>query len=77
MSTWRPIETAPKDIVFRDGIHSYGRYILVYRTYGEVDRVRWWQTDEPGVGNFLDGGGNAVRPAYWIPLPKPPKGEAK
>lgn len=81
MSEWQPIETAPKDIVGRQRMisggayHEYGPYILAHPVFGQVARVRWWQTSDgdPRARNFLEDGGNAVRPTHWMPLPEPPR----
>lgn len=70
---WQPIETAPKAIIRTDGMHDYGERILAWPCFGEVMRVRWWQTNQGGqASNFICDGGNAVRPTHWMPLPPPP-----
>lgn len=73
--TWQPIKTAPKKIVDRDGPHEFGPYILAYPVFGEVARVRWWQSadGEERYRNWLEDGGNAVHPTHWQPLPRPPR----
>ena len=78
---WQPIETAPKGIVARESYgsqgncHELGPYILAFPVFGGVARVRWWQvSDDHTYCNFLEDGGNAVRPTHWMPLPKPPTG---
>lgn len=85
MSEWQPIATAPKSIARREAyvsgeaFHEFGPYILAYPVFGEVARVRWWQSSKYGTPgherscNFLEDGGNAVRPTHWMPLPEPPK----
>lgn len=73
MSEWQPIETAPKDIRWKDGFQNFGPLILAYPVNGKVDTVEWWQSERnPTACNFLDGGGNAAHPTYWMPLPDPP-----
>ena len=72
MAEWQPIETAPKEIEWGGDGHGYGPYILAWPVFYEVTRVRWWQSKSGGK-NFLEDGGNAVRPTHWMPLPDPPK----
>ena len=74
MAEWQPIETAPKTIVWRNGIHRYGEYFLGYAN-GDVRRLRWWDGNEAGETrwcNFLGDCGNAYHPSHWMPLPEPP-----
>lgn len=76
MSKWKPIETAPKEIVSTYDSAQYGEYILGYPIYGHVARIRWWQSKNDDTGryrNFLADGGNACHPTHWMPLPEPPK----
>lgn len=88
MSKWRPIDSAPKEIVYQDVtpfgpkedplIHEYGPHILAYPVSGgRAGVVRWWQSNkvEPNgrrPSNFLGDCGNAYRPTHWMPLPKAP-----
>lgn len=73
-SAWRPIEAAPKDIVWCMNGHEYGPYILASVRGGDVDRVRWWQFEKDrGACNFLTAGGSPVHPTHWMPLPGAPK----
>ena len=61
MSTWDPIETAPKD----------GTRILVYREF-----ERGYENRRIGVDFFKEGNWYKSRlwmpPIYWMPLPTPP-----
>lgn len=65
MSTWQPIETAPKD----------GRLLLVFDRSGRGSMVAWydlgsWQShelDSPWGGNYCP------TPTHWMPLPEPPE----
>lgn len=67
---WPSIDTAPREIVSRDGIHGYGRYILAWPARGgEVSRVRWWQAGDNS--NFIDDGNCAVFPRVWTEMPMP------
>lgn len=69
---WRPISTAPKDEIYRDGQNAYAKYILIWYSGALVPlRARWWQADS-GANNFLADGGWAVFPTHWMPLPPPP-----
>lgn len=68
---WQSIDSAPKECVWVDGIHRHGPWILAYPVFGRVARVRWWESDS--ASNFLEDGGNAVRPSHWMPLPSEPK----
>ena len=69
---WRPIKTAPKGEIYRDGQSAYAEYILIWYpgTLAPL-RARWWQADS-GPNNFLADGGWAVFPTHWMPLPPPP-----
>lgn len=69
---WRPIDTAPKDEVYRAGPNAYAEYILVWYP-GAIAPIRacWWQSDS-GRCNFLADGSYAVFPTVWMPLPAPP-----
>jgi hypothetical protein len=74
MSAWQPIESAPKHIVYTDGRHRHGPYILVW-SGGEVKRARWWDANNEGETkycNWIADGGHAVHPTHWQPLPDPP-----
>jgi hypothetical protein len=71
MSTWQPIETAPKDesdiIVCRSGKEVIATFNIVY--WNDTDlgsRTHPWC--------FVDGGGAYHRdwPTHWMPLPPPP-----
>lgn len=74
MSEWQPIETAPKETRWSNGINSFGPLILAFPVNGKVDTVEWWQSQRnPNACNFLDGGGNAAHPTLWMPLPDPPE----
>lgn len=73
---WRPIESAPRDVVHEFGQHRYGRRILVWDGCGEPIRARWWFCDG-GAQNFIADGGLAVFPTHWMPLPAPPIEPAK
>ena len=72
MAGWQPIETAPKDEIYRDGQSAYAEYILIWYpgTLAPL-RARWWQADS-GSNNFLADGGWAVFPTHWVPLPAAP-----
>ena len=72
MAGWQPIETAPKDEIYRDGQSAYAEYILIWYpgTLAPL-RARWWQADS-GPNNFLADGGWAVFPTHWVPLPAAP-----
>lgn len=71
---WQPIETAPKDSVYRDGNNHYSQYILAWWP-GSIApvRVRWWYRDDSDACNFLADGGWAAYPTHWMPLPAAPK----
>lgn len=70
---WQMIETAPRTIVRTSDGHEYGEHFLAWPCFGEVMRVRWWQTTRGGpASNFICDGGSVVRPTHWMPLPKPP-----
>lgn len=71
---WQPIETAPKAIEWRSGIHEYGPYFLAWPVFGDVARVRWWQSGEGKdmACNFIADGGLAAHFTHWMPLPEPP-----
>jgi hypothetical protein len=75
MTEWQPIETAPKEIVWKDDQSEYGKHILVGPYHGEVVRARWWQWRTNGeitASNFIIDGGHAARPTHWMPLPSLP-----
>lgn len=65
---WQPMETAPKNVVARDGNNYYGPSILLDLGYGEPVRGRWWQHMD-GANNFLADGGRACFPKKWMALP--------
>lgn len=67
---WQSIETAPKDVVYKEGNHSYGEKILV-ATRAEVLRARWWFHAD-GYSNFIQDGGGACFPSHWMELPQLP-----
>lgn len=72
MTGWKPIETAPKDEMYRDGPNAYAEYILVWYPGAIAPiRARWWQSDSDKC-NFLADGGYAVFPTVWQPLPATP-----
>ena len=62
MSTWQPIETAPKNdvIIVTDG----GYYIMAF-----------WQSGEWIAGFVSDTVSLTIKlhPTHWMPLPEPPK----
>lgn len=70
MNNWQPIETAPKD----------GTYVIIYVEWPDVE-------NQIVVANWVDHGFtwswrpvdaltvNYLNVHYWMPLPKPPKGE--
>lgn len=72
---WQLIDSAPKTTEWSSDGHEYGAYILAWPVFGEVARVRWWQSKDGDKlwCNFLEDGGNAVHPTHWMPLPNPPK----
>lgn len=70
---WKPIETAPKGVVLKDGMHNYGPRVLVWsNSFAEPMRARWWFATEE-QSNFIADGGYAVFPSHWMPLPPPPE----
>ena len=71
---WQPIETAPRDSVYRDGNNHYAEYILVCSGhYDTPRRARFWFRDDSDSSDFIADGGIAVYPTHWMPLPTPPK----
>ena len=66
-----PIDTAPKAIQSSDGIHRYGRRILVFAG-GEWCRARWWETKDNSASNFIADGGMVIYPSHWKELPPAP-----
>lgn len=74
---WRLMAEAPKQIQRSYKNAEYGPYILAWPVFGLVARVRWWQSKSKPEEycNFLEDGGNAVRPTHFMPLPEPPKEE--
>lgn len=68
--TWYPIETAPKDGVLIDlWVSGYDDGCRISDCYWSVDDQIWWDT--AGGGCVLE------KPTHWMPLPPPPKDEAK
>ncbi len=71
MTTWQPIETAPKD----------GRVILCigHANIHHVEPMMYYASD-PGQDNgcwgWLEGDTPMKQPTHWMPLPAPPTGDA-
>lgn len=78
MSSWRPIESAPKDgsdILFYD---RKGRYVWPaygvkggYRPLMQIGRWlngRGWMITDEQCGGYAD-----CEPSHWMPLPAPPE----
>jgi len=73
VSTWLPIETAPKD----------GTKILVFTVHGDIELSSWFQTRNDDyelvegdlyrkVDKLFYAGWNSNMPTHWMPLPDPP-----
>jgi hypothetical protein len=60
MSTWQPIETAPRD-----------KRVLLFHRYLSIDHigVGFW---DGSAGCFNAYGFGYCRPTHWMPLPAPP-----
>lgn len=59
VSTWRPIETAPKDAT-----------VVVYRYDGHVGGECWWDEE---TGEWWDNDADqTAHPTHWIPRPRLP-----
>jgi hypothetical protein len=72
MSTWQPIETAPKDgthLLLSDGervtLGGWTSDMDQGAEYeGQIGMAGWWSVDL---------GPNGDRPTHWMPLPEAPK----
>lgn len=58
-SSWRPIETAPKD----------GTEVLIWDSHMRVRRIGFYDF------GWYDQEGRIACPTHWMPLPEPPKSE--
>ena len=69
MTTWQPIETAPKD----------GTKILVCHIHYYSPITAWWSSYHPnakGKETWREDGSNyKLNPTHWMPLPEAPKME--
>jgi hypothetical protein len=75
MSNWQPIETAPRDIVWKGVSGSKGPTLLLFPgPYGGVVIGAWsvlpGHSRSPG---FYCGGWGWATPTHWMPLPGPPQ----
>lgn len=74
MTEWQPIETAPK-----------GKMVLVYedeyQEYYVAENIKGvWQYASTSIwprGTFKQNIDFVCMPTHWMPLPEPPKQEAK
>ena len=72
MTTWQPIETAPKD---GTGLLTYPHYIV---THWSVDECRmssgagWAGKWNEHTDTFA-----VITPTHWVPLPSPPTKDNK
>lgn len=64
MTSWQPIETAPKDGTFILGWHP-----ALSWPHGRQDVVAW---DETHL-HWTDGCFEVSWPTHWMPLPEPPQ----
>ena len=66
MSTWQPIETAPKD-----------RLILICSKFESrliIEVAIWTETKKRmGFSGFVAQFSGPVEPTHWMPLPEPPR----
>jgi hypothetical protein len=62
MSTWQPIETAPKDMTRVLGYVEESVVVMWWFTYSSHDYGCWETVD----------GESEVDPTHWMPLPNPP-----
>lgn len=74
MMKWRPIETAPKDIIKEYYGQRYGARILGVDGAGWIATCLWWESADGYGSNFLTDGGTGFLPTHWMPLPDPPSG---
>lgn len=61
MSTWQPMETAPKDGTLILALASWGMFITEWGTGGCVDG---WGVRDSCCGSYED-----QKPTHWMPLP--------
>lgn len=72
MSEWFDVFTAPKDgtpILIWDALSMWDRigcHVVVARWHGDD-----WQLLDSATADEYPGNG-PIRPAHWMPLPKPP-----
>ncbi len=77
MSSWRTIETAPKDGQFL----AFEMCALNYGPNYEGQRVprvficNWWKGDTHNRADWTDNHGGYAFPTHWMPLPDPPSDE--
>lgn len=71
MTTWQPIETAPKD---GSRILVYGEETMLAVVWGPYYDFKPVQGSEKMGWTIWDAdvGGEAIHPTHWQPLPPPP-----
>jgi hypothetical protein len=87
MSTWQPIETAPKDgtdiIVGYDFATVWIVHAAFWRQVDDNLRALDWTDEDTGWWSYINGSVTQEQldgpraPTHWMPLPDPPTSQEK